>query len=143
MLYRVKIKPTTGFDITISLNIQIYNLIRKLTNDICEIEYDTLFPLMFTDLHTNIKHDLTSFNKHFSKLFMNFELDSFPVVPVRAATISDPEYKFSDKELLEHFLEKYDLTRDKVRQQIINAQKRKVLEAKIRELEKEYNEIGM
>ena len=35
------------------------------------------------------------------------------------------------------------LTRDKVRQQIANNKKRKAIEAKIKELEKEYNEIEM
>lgn len=139
MLYRVKVEPTPRFNTSERINSKIYQLVYERTNGICEIKYNQEVQYIFKDIHTGIIHDLSSsFRLSCSTLFLKEELDSFRQLPF---TTDKPV--MSDTELLEYFLDKYILTRDKVRQQIANNKKRKVIEAKIKELEKEYNEIGM
>ena len=136
MLYRVKVEQTPKFNTSERINSKIYQLVYERTNGICEIEYDPEVQYIFKDIHTGIIHDLSSFRLS-STLFLKGELESFTQLPFTDTPTSD------DTELLEYFLEKFMLTRDKVRQQIANNKKRKAIEAKIKELEKEYNEIGV
>lgn len=130
MLYRVKVKPTPRFRIE-GFNIDIYRRICSCTNGLYLIEFDTEKPMMFRDITSGTRYDLSGLNLRIHRLFHKEALESFTQLPFTYT---------SDTELLEYFLEKFMLTRDKVRQQIA---KRKVIEAKIKELEKEYNEIGV
>ena len=139
MLYRVKVEQTPKFNTSERINSKIYQLVYERTNGICEIEYNQEVQYIFKDIHTGIIHDLSSsLRLSCSTLFLKEELESFTQLPVFTDTPTS-----DDTELLEYFLEKFMLTRDKVRQQIANNKKRKAIEAKIKELEKEYNEIEM
>jgi hypothetical protein len=136
MLYRVKVKPTPRFRIE-GFNIDIYRHICSCTNGLYLIEFNTEKPMMFRDITSGTVYDLSRTIIGINRLFLKEALESFTQLPFTDTPTSD------DTELLEYFLEKFVLTRDKVRQQIANNKKRKAIEAKIKELEKEYNEIGV
>ena len=110
MLYRVKVENTTKFNISDSTNSndEIYKLIYDRTNGICEIEYNPDVRYIFKDIYTGTIHDLSSFRHSYSTLFLKEELESFTQLPFTDTPTSD------DTELLEYFLEKFMLTRDKL-----------------------------
>lgn len=142
MLYRVKVEQTPKFTTSERINSKIYQLVYERTNGICEIEYNQEVQYIFKDIHTGIIHDLSSsFRLSCSTLFLKEELESFTQLPFTDTPTDKPV--MSDTELLEYFLDKYILTRDKVSDTILKTRKRVVIMNKIKELEKEYNEIGM
>lgn len=140
MLYRVKVKPTPRFRIE-GFNIDIYRRICSCTNGLYLIEFDTEKPMMFRDIISGTVYDLSRTIIGINKLFIKEALESFTQLPFADTPTDKPV--MSDTELLEYFLDKYILTRDKVSDTILKTRERVVIMNKIKELEKEYHEIGM